>query len=152
MIIKEQQGAYVIKLGQMGEEAQNGLVYKPQWFYEHLSSVTERVRRNHVVAELNPTHQGRNQKQLLTINGLNAFGLFTDIGTRQLPGEDDLQVVGTLKLAGPHAQLVQAMFQNDPHGTSWQFQVRALTRRQEGRRLVPIVDKVITWDIHPKYN
>jgi hypothetical protein len=152
VIIKEQHGAYVIKLGMMGDQANEDIVYKPQWFYEHLSDVTARVRRNHVVAELNPTHQGRNQKQLLTINGLNAFGLFTDIGTQQLSGEDDLQIVGTLKLAGPHAQLVQAMFQNDPLALTWQFQARTMIRRQEGRRLVPIVDKVITWDLHPKYN
>jgi hypothetical protein len=152
VIIKEQQGAYLVKLGTMGQEANGDVIYKQTWFYEHLAGITNKVRKNHVVAELYPTHQGRNQVQLLAINGLNAFGLFTDIGTHQLPGDDDLHVVGTLKLAGPNAQTVQAMFQHDPHGSTWQFRLRALIRRQEGRRLVPIVDNVITWDIHHKYN
>lgn len=152
MIIKEQQGAYLVKLGTMGQEANGDVVYKQTWFYEHLAGITQKVRRNHVVAELYPTHQGRNQKNLRTINGQNAFGLFTDIGTHQLPGDDDLQVVGLLKLAGPNAQTVQAMFQHDPLGATWQFRMRALVERLEGRRLIPIVTDVITWDIHHKYN
>jgi len=152
VIIKQQHGAYLVKLGTMGEQANGDVVYKQLWFYEHLAGITQKVRRNHVVAELYPTHQGRNRKNLNTINGLNAFGLFTDIGTHQLPGDDDLHVVGLLKLAGPHAQTVQAMFQHDPHGATWQFHMRALIRRQEGRRIVPIVDDVITWDIHHKYS
>jgi hypothetical protein len=152
VIIKQQHGAYLVKLGTMGEQANGDVVYKQLWFYEHLAGITQKVRRNHVVAELYPTHQGRNRKNLNTINGLNAFGLFTDIGTHQLPGDDDLHVVGLLKLAGPHAQTVQAMFQHDPNGATWQFHMRALIRRQEGRRIVPIVDDVITWDIHHKYS
>lgn len=183
MLIKQEYGQYVVKLGAMGEEAMQGVVYKPSWFYARLPMVMHRVHQMHVVAELNPTHQGRNEKHLRTINGANAFGLFTDIFTHQDMDADEIQIRGRLQLAGPHAQLVQAMLVNDPEAWTWEFRVRALIDRKKPltylrpardhhgnpildrrvvmnedgvptmlRSLAPEVTKVITWDLHHKYN
>jgi hypothetical protein len=151
VLIKIENGQYLVRLGTMGEQANKDVIYKPRWFYTHLPAVNGRVLASHVVGELNPVHQGRDERKLRTINGMNAFGLFTHIGTDQAVGESDIHIVGRLKLAGPNAHLVQAMLLNDPGGSSWAFQMRSQVRREEGRRLVPIVEKVITWDLH-SYN
>ncbi len=166
MVLKEQEGQYVLKLGTMGQLANRDVIYKPKWFYEHLTKVAHATKYGRVCAELYPTHQGRDDKQLLRTNGLNTFGVFTEIGTHQLSGEDELHVVGKLRLAGPHAQFVQSMFRNDPQGQTWQFQMRALIdheryvpgrvdrelNRMKYKSLVPQVTQVITWDLHHKYD
>jgi hypothetical protein len=183
VLIKQEYGQYVVKLGEMGGEAMEGVVYKPSWFYARLPMVMHRVSQMHVVAELNPAHQGRNEKNLRTINGANAFGLFTDIFTHHDADADAIQIRGRLQLAGPHAQLVQAMLTNDPDAWTWEFRMRAEvdnrtyltemrhTRDRHGnplmdrvaviddngnpiqrRTLIPKVEKLITWDLHHKYN
>lgn len=143
MLIKQENGQYVVKLGAMGEEAMDGVVYKPSWFYVHLPILLQRTSQMHVVAELNPAHQGRNKKNLCTINGANAFGLFTDVFTHEDRSANEFQIRGRLQLAGPHAQLVQAMLENDPEAGTWEFRMRAAVARK-----TPVIRLRRTQDHH----
>jgi hypothetical protein len=166
VVIKEQNGEYVVKLGAFGEQANRDVIYKSIWFYQHLTRVIHASKHNQMIAELYPTHQGRSEKLLERTNELNAFGFFTDISTREVQGDElEVQIVGNLRLAGPHARLVQSMFQNDPEGSTWEFQMRALIDKErftgkldQNRRpinyksLIPQVTKVITWDLHRRFD
>lgn len=148
MLLDKKDNAFHVKLGEMGGQANQQIIYKPTWFYQHLRMVEHRISQQHVVSELNPTYQGRNEKHLLTIRGENACAIMRGIHTRQ--EGDDLLIVGVIASIGPHFQTLEAMMQADPEGSSWEFRLRCLmdaTKDDGTKTLIPSVEKVITWDL-----
>jgi hypothetical protein len=162
VLFDKKQDHYLVQVGMMGGQATRNLVYKPGWFAQHLPELMFRMGKGEVKCELEPLYQGFNLDYMTRTDEDRVCGVMRGLHT--VKKDDDLLILAVVRAMGPHQTLFEAMMNNDPEGSTWEFRLRAQLHDRipvpsndpnskvifHRRTMIPDVVKAISWDLFLK--